>query len=245
MLNNEDDDSDDGGFVGGGTFFENQLLLESAEQSTTTTAAAPLPLKPVGVGHCLAHLASERHAGAGTVKGVRDILVLFVSAHPCQEISAAMLKQCRRFCDDFSTSSSTSKDPAAAQLQSVLCRIRHQRLAVLSSNYQDGEAFQYLGTALMEYAELATMQQQQQDQREQILRSAWQCFQLAATRTPCDARVYNNLGIVLGKLLDENHLNPRQLQQQTRRSLPTRIGAAASVRKQQGVMWLRIWICCL
>ena len=175
MLNEE--------FEGGGTFFENQLLNDNK--------ALHGPLQPKGgAGHCLAHSSSQRHAGAGTVSGVRDILVFFVTtAAPSALIFNARLKQCRDVCCCDGKNSS------------LLCRIRHHRLA-LRYVPDDGEAFQYLGTALLEYADYHG--------DDNALQAAIACFRRAERLTPCDARVYNNLGISLGKLEQKQQLVEQQ-----------------------------------
>lgn len=206
MLNSAED------FVGGGTFFENQLLEEDS--------ASIEPLKPSGIGYCLAHSASERHAGAGTTAGVRDILVLFVSActgaeesfasiKAPAELLSARLKSCRAFCESKVAPIESEEQWTEMQRSMLSCRLVHQRLAVtagrkaldslLASNeqsYCDGEALQYLGTALMEYSGLFS------DPGEAIcvLEVAIECFEAASFVTPCDSRVYNNLGIILGTI---------------------------------------------
>ena len=304
MLNSDED------FVGGGTFFEQQLAEqgrptngngnEATEENAAAAVAGVVPLRPKGVGYCLAHSASERHAGAGTTKGVRDILVLFVSAvilpqqhqvsssrssspytteglssassvsrssyHPDGdnnsgipihqdekqgndytdprriippgEILSLRLKSCRDFCNG-----KYAQQPTEA----LLCRILHQKLAVecsfsssssLSLHYDhdlhnkeapflDGEAVQYLGTALMEYADHLYQQHDLLPRHYQMLKEntgddnnlddkikrsfqsvlelyhiALECMQIAKVVTPCDSRVYNNVGIILGKIND-------------------------------------------
>jgi hypothetical protein len=166
MLNSADD------FVGGGTFFENQLRSGGAS-----------PLKPKGVGHCLAHYSTERHAGSATLEGVRDILVLFVTAEqkplPPKLIQSALLKQGQSWCQYDN------------QAEALVSRIQHHRLA-LDVIPNDGEAWQYLGTALVEYSDCSA------DSR--ILDSAKDCFLHAANITPCDSRVYNNLALTLERL---------------------------------------------
>lgn len=165
------------GFEGGGTFFENQETSQ--------------PLKPRnGPGHALAHYSYERHAGAGTRKGVRDILVLFVSAKdPLPRLVNARLKQGRDQCAHL-------QDP----LHSILCRICHQRLAIEIAP-EDGEAFQYLGTALLDYSQYL---QATGNPHTAALVQAIQCFQHAQRLTPGDARVYNNWSIALTRMEDEN-----------------------------------------
>jgi hypothetical protein len=240
MLN----DDANGDFQGGGTFFENQLLsllvqnrVALLSSSSSHVPTPPPPLKPISVGHCLAHYSSERHAGAATYTGVRDIMVLFITAKctsgskadfngrapppppPPALIRNALLKQCRADCcnldvDGISSSSSSSKKEMHAderrvqQEDSILCRISHQRLASLAVP-TDGEAYQYLGMACLEYSNfLLSLQQQQQQENEQstaknvdkvglVLQAAVDSLEFAAQWTPCDARVYNNLGIAL------------------------------------------------
>ena len=170
------------GFEGGGTFFENQHSTH--------------PLKPRnGPGHALAHYSHERHAGAGTSKGVRDILVLFISAKdPLPRLVNARLKQGRDRCRHL-------QDP----LHSLLCRVTHQRLAIQTVS-EDGEAFQYLGSVLMEYSQYlkeATTDNQQPIGSTEALVQAVRCFQKAQQLTPGDARVYNNWAITLAKLEDQ------------------------------------------
>lgn len=169
MLNSAND------FCGGGTFFENQLRSGDAAFS---------PLKPKGVGHCLAHYSTERHAGSATLKGVRDILVLFVTAVqkplPPKLIQSALLKQGWSWCQYDN------------QAQALVSRIHHHRLA-LDVVPNDGEAWQYLGTALMEYYSNCNA-----DPR--ILDSAKDCFLRAAVITPFDSRIYNNLALTLERL---------------------------------------------
>ncbi len=213
MLNSADD------FEGGGTFFENQLL-----DSTSTIE----PLKPSGVGYCLAHSASERHAGAGTTAGVRDILVLFVSActsvggaiQAPAELVSARLKSCRAFCESQAVAGKPMESEEQwmeLQRSILLCRILHQRLAVTAGtnasavpsllafdqqSYCDGEALQYLGTALMEYSGIET----DVEKALETLEVASECFRVASIVTPCDSRVYNNLGIIFGRMneIDQN-----------------------------------------
>jgi hypothetical protein len=187
MLNSDDD------FVGGGTFFENQLLSNVAAAGSAMT-----PLKPKGVGHCLAHYSTERHAGSATLEGVRDILVLFITAEqtplPPKLIQSALLKQCRSWC---------SSECCDTELDATQCRIQHQRLA-LSVIPNDGEAWQYLGTALMEYSEEDRhTTTTADDDPMMILGVAKDCFLHAAAITPCDSRVYHNLALALQGLQEE------------------------------------------
>lgn len=59
------------GFIGGGTFFDGLLTVSDPDDCV---------LKPCGPGHAVAHRGTERHAGAPTTAGIREILVLFVTS---------------------------------------------------------------------------------------------------------------------------------------------------------------------
>ena len=175
MMNDQDE------FEGGGTFFENQL------QNGTSDVLA---LKPLGEGQCLAHFSSERHAGAATVAGVRDVLVVFVMARHENGVAPpwiqnARLKQsARRDCLEMCGKDSTS---------TILCRIQHQLMAI-EAVPDDGEAFQYLGTALMDLADVCDS-----TERNTILNAAIDCLRHATLLSPCDSRVYSNLGLALSR----------------------------------------------
>ena len=188
MMNPADD------FVAGGTFFENQMRSSSSSFKS--------PLKPIGQGHCLLHRSSERHAGAATMQGVRDIMVLFVTgagttAHPPAPIQSSLLKQCRTYCD-----ACFPEDP----LSSILCRLAHLRLAVEVAPI-DGEAFQYLGLALLQYEGWLMSNTKDSQKRMDVLETAVDCLAQAQVLTPCDSRVYNNLALTLSRLVD---LSPDQ-----------------------------------
>jgi hypothetical protein len=174
------------GFEGGGTFFENQNR--------------PMPLKPGGgCGHCICHYSDQRHAGAGTTSGVRDILVFFISVKELiPRILNAHLKQTRHACDNL-------KDIQDEKAK-ILCRIQRQKMAVKTCP-DDGEAHLYLGSALMEYAKLNLCMESIAS-----LQHAIQCFRFASQAIPNDFRVYNNLGIALSRLKDQSQPQGTDLQ---------------------------------
>jgi hypothetical protein len=192
----------------GGTFLEEQL---STENDTNPVKEVVRPLHPHGVGYGLAHWASQRHAGAGITRGIREILVVFVTSTlptvvdglPSEwpkvapnyrnTIRNTQLKQCRQYCEE------RYPDDLVAVLE---CRIRHQRLAMLSEP-SDGEAVQYLGTALMHCAMSNGAMS-----AASLLRLAIRCFALASALTPCDHRVYNNWGIAQSRLRDLLAMGP-------------------------------------
>jgi hypothetical protein len=193
MLNSQDE------FDGGGTFFEDQLLPVVLNGDSCTPTYIH-PLKPCSPGHGIAHYSSNRHAGSATVDGVRDILVFFVAAAaaagraPKWEVAARLKSTARSYCND-----SSSID------EQLLCRVRHHRLAI-EHVPSDGEAWHYLGMALLDYHNYEVAMQQQQQQNENcdcsFLRLAISCLEEATTHTPCDGRLQNNLGIALERLLE-------------------------------------------
>lgn len=184
MLNDEATD-----FTGGGTFFENQLRDHHSDGGDDATILAPL--KPLGVGHALVHYSGERHAGAATTAGVRDILVLFVTAQatpPPRLLRAALLKQCRAACE------CCDDNP----LHSIQCRLLHQSMAV-EMDPRNGESLQYLANTLLDYAD-AVDDATHWDESVPCLEEAVRALEEAVTLTPCDARVYNTLGRALDRL---------------------------------------------
>jgi len=68
-LNSEEANGNDVGFTGGGTFFE---ALTVGEDDNIQ--------RPIAPGHAIVHKTTQRHAGAPTTSGVRDILVIFLTA---------------------------------------------------------------------------------------------------------------------------------------------------------------------
>ncbi|KAG7356282.1 hypothetical protein IV203_000968 [Nitzschia inconspicua] len=181
------------GFEGGGTYFDNQADVELVSNNDQ---ACLEPIKPSGgPGHCIAHFSNERHAGAGTTSGVRDILVFFLSLNELTpQLSNAHLKQTRSACDDRLQQDNEN----VSSKEKILCRIRHQRLAI-EMLPNDGEAYLYLGSALLDFAKQASDGLERVD----ILNHAIQSLQHASTLTPNDARIYNNWGIALARLEDE------------------------------------------
>ncbi|KAL3931160.1 MAG: hypothetical protein SGBAC_011438 [Bacillariaceae sp.] len=165
MLNRPDE------FEGGGTFMENQLqdwLIESStpKEEHQKSLPAPVPLKPMGgPGHAILHHSSDRHAGASTRRGVRDILVFFLTASkikvtldgsqhppaPLLEQAARLKSSARPQCEECLVRSNQGDDSGIAHfwrsLAAAVCRSRYQHLAV-EAIPTDGEAWQYLGMAL-------------------------------------------------------------------------------------------------
>jgi len=211
ILNSQDD------FEGGGTFFEDQLLpiIRSSSSDDQLYEAEVRPLKPKDVGHAIAHYSSNRHAGAATLKGVRDILVMFIAAatlnkqsttqpssssipstdndfriqYPPQwELNARIKSAARSYCTTHCSNNIEDQ---------VICRILHHRLAI--DQVEDGEAWHYLGMALLDYHNHQQVESSSNEATniEGTLELAISCLNVASEYTPCDGRIYNNLGIAL------------------------------------------------
>lgn len=202
MLNSQEE------FEGGGTFFEDQLLpLLSSEHQCDETSIQPL--KPIGPGHAIAHFSNSRHAGAATYAGVRDILVIFLAATentskvpgaskpgkvPSWEYNARIKANARTHCSECSCTE-----------DQLICRIVHHRLAI-DKVIHDGEAWQYLGMALLDYhyhlqRSDGTYNMNITNNARAGLDLAVSCLYEATKYTPCDGRLYNNLGIALEQYL--------------------------------------------
>ena len=185
MLNSDEE------FQGGGTMFENQLHNEI----TKGDGVIPSALKPIGVGHAIAHLSNERHAGVGTTDGLRDILVIFLTASsnssasnvestiPNMEKAARLKTSARKKCNNCDTLE-----------ESILCRMMHQRLA-LQFSPADGEAWHYIGMSLREHAKT-----EKDSQALGIMQLSISCLEQAAKLIPCDGRLCNNFGLALETL---------------------------------------------
>ena len=210
-------------FVGGGTFLENQIspttqhnIVTMMNHNSSFDPPPNNPLKPYGAGHFLAHASSERHAASTTARGVRDIMVIFVSAKPLEQqqllpppaariVQSGMLKQCRVFCEQEQCvqqqqqqqQQQTPLSIMSEAITIIACRVAHLRLAV-ETLPTDGEAWQYLGIALMEYSDC--MDNNNVNEKESFLSAAKYCLEQAAQLTPCDARVYNNYGLLLKRM---------------------------------------------
>ena len=192
MLNSEDE------FEGGGTVFENQFAdMRSLQDLDREDSASQKyqPLKPCSPGHALSHLSNERHAGSSTIRGERDILVIFVTARRADQSSAPLLERNARLKAAARRESTNFED----QSDAALCRATYQRLAVDSVPF-DGEAWHYLGMALRDYS-LSVARENDNAETMQVV--SLDCLRYAAQLTPCDGRVFNNIGLSLGHMYME------------------------------------------
>eukprot|EP00804_Cyclotella_cryptica_P007903 CCRYP_001453-RA/>CCRYP_001453-RA protein AED:0.34 eAED:0.34 QI:0/0/0/1/0/0/2/0/538 len=202
MLNNPDE------FEGGGTFFEQQLLTWNVTDFNNTSPC-PGPLKPLGAGHALAHLSSDRHAGAATTEGVHESEGLDRSQStaltrrrpPRWERAARLKSTSRSYCYECFASDSDTEN---ALIDLLTCRINHHRLAIDAVPH-DGEAWHYLGMALLEYASLQVSSTPHTSiDNDFTLDLAIKCLEEGIKYTPCDARLYNNIGIAWETKLSSN-----------------------------------------
>ena len=201
MLNEE--------FEGGGTFLDNQLLpfVLSGKHDNEIR-----PLKPLGPGHAIAHYSKSRHAGAAIYAGVRDILVIFLAAKektqftdanrmlkaPCWERNARLKVGARTYCS------------VLYKEDQMVCRILHHRLAI-DQVMDDGEAWHYLGMAILDYYDHLQLSDDvaRDGTTSMEMELAVACLYEAVKHTPCDGRLYNNLGIALERLMHCYAVNSR------------------------------------
>jgi len=207
-------------FEGGGTFFEDQCFISSSSSTTTTKR----PLKPMGVGQALLHLSSRRHAGAGTTKNTRDILVIFLTAKtmnnnnnnnnnkdeeekvikaPRMEKAARLKINARELSHEYyhhqQVSSSSSTSSMTTKRKMILHRVISYRLAIQNVP-TDGEAWHYLAMSIREYAALLAFND---EAKEEVLRLTISILKHAHQElTPCDGRLCNNLGLAHETLFD-------------------------------------------
>ena len=185
-----------GEFEGGGTFFESQLLgLDSLEELKASQGRYK-PLKPGRPGHALAHLSSERHAGSSTVRGLRDILVVFVTGTRTREINGDGLTPLLERSARLKSLARPQCECLGDDANSALCRAFYHRLAVEFSP-QDGEGWHYLGIALKDYHSYGGVMNTSADMVQQL---GLDCLGRARQLNSCDGRVYNNLGLWLGQM---------------------------------------------
>ena len=189
------------------TFVHRTFVSSNSRIRSPAVVAKELhPLKPLGQGHALAHSSSARHAGAATVQGVRDILVIFLAATekntshsaPRWERAARMKSTAREYCSKCSSNIH----------EQVLCRVLHHRLAI-HQVFDDGEAWHYLAMALLDLHDNIQLDSNNSNNLTP-LELAVSCLGEATMYTPCDGRLYNNLGITLERLLAYYNDDPIQ-----------------------------------
>lgn len=131
-------------------------------------------IRPEGLGYGVAHSSSERHAGSATYAGVRDIMVFFITLSPITDVEVAM--RCK---GQFQTDLTFEKE-------------EYYRAAI-ACNPNDSEAWQFLAMSMISNA--------QNSSNQNHIKAAIPCLERARNLSPFDARVHNNLGIALQRLL--------------------------------------------
>ena len=169
-------DRNAGDFEGGGTFFEELISL-----SSNGGVFNSLPtLHTDGLGYGLAHLSSTRHAGSGTYKGVRDIIVFFITALPLLPVEFAMR------CKGLSTDT---------QLRIPHTTKEDYYRASLAKNDNDSESWQFLAMSLLEKST------RNKDLSKKVLDLIISFLDKAESLSPSDPRIHNNFSLVLQKRL--------------------------------------------
>ena len=173
-------------FEGGGTFFENLMQKHKTKGVYINNGAV---LKPAGAGEFVAHPCFERHAGCVTTAGVRDIMVLFITA---------------QFTSNQTESLSLPKAPKmerVARLRNAAqaaCTLKEKRLInalAVKESPRDGECWANLGTSLVQDdIQLSPIEKQK------FATIALQCIKYATVLLPYDARMQNNRGFILSRL---------------------------------------------
>jgi tetratricopeptide (TPR) repeat protein len=186
-------------FEGGGTFFENLLDIDldhlggiDNERHDGMSSALGAVIKPGGAGEFVAHPCAERHAGCVTTEGVRDIMVLFITARQIEPTAQ--------------TAASTI--PIVAPRMERVGRIRNEARAAtdvaekrlfnamaVKEAPHDGDAWSNLGASLLLDSENLA-----EDQARQLIYLALQCIRRATALLPYDSRIRNNLGLSFSRI---------------------------------------------
>lgn len=195
-------------FVGGGTFFENLVQISTNINSTslpwelqtvndhTIDMNHSALIRPRRAGEFVAHPCSERHAGVVTTHGIRDILVIFVTAQQQDDNDDTMNDSSinstwnRRFCP---TSERVARLKGQARFSTTVEDKQLCYHAALLEDPNDGEAWQFLGMSLL------------YDSND--IESALRCLEIAKNHSPNDSRVYNNLGVAYMRQQQKNDVS--------------------------------------
>jgi tetratricopeptide (TPR) repeat protein len=202
-------------FLGGGTFFENLVhIRKSIGDNETNSNSSTLILelqrqlnnnnnnaiiRPMRAGGFVGHPCSERHAGVVTTSGIRDILVIFVTAQQQQDDDMSHEKNTNHTDRSMIMATTNShccpKSERVARLKGLAryaTSVEEKQCcyhAALMEDPNDGEAWQFLGMSLL------------QDCND--VESAIQCLEIAKHHSPMDSRVYNNLGLAYRRQQEE------------------------------------------
>ena len=156
-------------FEGGGTFLERLISNDYGNDVIQ---------RPCGAGHALIHSSTERHAGAPTTGGIRDILVFFLTTR--QGSKATGIERGHRL------KALINKSP-------IHVRMNCLKMAI-EENPFDGEAFMWLGF----YGMCGNGMNSSSIERLNELNASIENLKKAASLSPCCSRVR----YFLGKALD-------------------------------------------
>ena len=163
-------------FEGGGTFFENAIEKNAI-------------LKPVAPGHCLIHNSWERHAGVPTTKGIRDIIVLFVSSRQYPNQGAPIMER-------FARVKGMLRPLPVSQRIYTMNKLIHMAKELHVEEISYGEAFLWLGFDLMQKHEYEVQEYSMEEkviQRYRDMNDAIDAFTKGTELLPNDARGYFHL----------------------------------------------------
>eukprot|EP00577_Skeletonema_sp_RCC1716_P001218 CAMPEP_0113379404 /NCGR_PEP_ID=MMETSP0013_2-20120614/4206_1 /TAXON_ID=2843 ORGANISM="Skeletonema costatum, Strain 1716" /NCGR_SAMPLE_ID=MMETSP0013_2 /ASSEMBLY_ACC=CAM_ASM_000158 /LENGTH=883 /DNA_ID=CAMNT_0000261673 /DNA_START=261 /DNA_END=2912 /DNA_ORIENTATION=- /assembly_acc=CAM_ASM_000158 len=171
-LNEHLDDSENG-FTGGGTFFEALTVGDGDDYIQ----------RPSAPGHAIIHKTTQRHAGAPTTSGVRDILVIFLTARQPEKSEIEEVT--------WRVERAMRLTPLAKQLSReklISC------LKLATKNDPTSHALPYaLGVHLTQEGDM----NDPSDERWEEICQGVESFERSIVLNPADARAHYNLGMAL------------------------------------------------